>query len=205
VKAGADVITFSGDKLLGGPQAGLVAGQAELIERIRRHPLARALRVDKLTLAALEATLGLWRTGRRQAVPSVRMLEESADSVQARAEALGEAIGQVVPWMIVPCSSAAGGGTRPEEVIKSYAVSVRVERAHALAAWLRQAETPVLARVADGAVLLDLRTVEAADVCARARSLVEAFGRIVAGATAPQESGGGEEETVREASTPAGG
>src|SRR5262249_29697816 len=96
--AGADLICFSGDKLLGGPQAGIVVGRAELVERLRRHPLQRALRADKLTLAALEGTLGLYLDPQRarREIPVLRMLEEPAEGVRARAERLAEQVGGAV-------------------------------------------------------------------------------------------------------------
>jgi L-seryl-tRNA(Ser) seleniumtransferase len=158
--AGADVVCFSGDKLLGGPQAGIVAGRADLVERLRRHPLQRALRPDKLTLAALEGTLSLY-LDRPEEIPVLRMLREPAAAVRARAEHLAEAVGGTVEDTV----ARAGGGALPLAELPSFACAVEGE----LAALLRLHEPPVIAVVRDGRTLLDCRTLtdaEAAEVAA---------------------------------------
>src|SRR6266542_1394263 len=128
--AGADLVCFSGDKLLGGPQAGIVAGRADLVERLRRHPLQRALRADKLTLAALEGTLAAYR--REEETPVKRMLQEPAETVRARAERLAAATGGRVQETV----ARAGGGALPLAEIPSYACALEEE----LAASLRSAD-----------------------------------------------------------------
>jgi L-seryl-tRNA(Ser) seleniumtransferase len=158
--AGADLVCFSGDKLLGGPQAGIAAGRADLVELLRRHPLQRALRPDKLTLAALEGTLGLY-LDRPQEVPVLRMLREPAGAVRARAERLAEAVGGTVEETV----ARVGGGALPLADFESFACAVEEE----LAAALRAHEPPVIGVVRDGRTLLDCRTLtdaEAAEVAA---------------------------------------
>jgi L-seryl-tRNA(Ser) seleniumtransferase len=149
LEAGAHLVTFSGDKLLGGPQAGIVVGRADLVERLRRHPLQRAVRADKLTLAALEGTLAAYR--RREEVPVMRMLQEPAEAVRARAERLAAAAGGQVEETV----ARAGGGALPLAEIPSYACALEEE----LAAPLRSAEPPVVGIVRDGVLLLDCRTI----------------------------------------------
>jgi L-seryl-tRNA(Ser) seleniumtransferase len=158
--AGADLVCFSGDKLLGGPQAGIVAGRADLVERLRRHPLQRALRSDKLTLAALEGTLALY-LDRPDEIPVLRMLREPVPAVRARADRLAEATGGAVEETI----ARVGGGALPLAELPSYACAVEEELAPAL----RGHEPPVIAVVRDGRTLLDCRTLtdaEAVEVAA---------------------------------------
>ena len=152
--AGADLVCFSGDKLLGGPQAGIVVGRADLIERLRRHPLQRALRADKLSLAALEGTLALY-LDRPEEIPVLRMLREPAEAVRARAERLAEAVGGSVEETV----ARVGGGALPLAELPSYACAVEEE----LAAALRSHDPPVIAVVRDGRTLLDCRTLTDAD------------------------------------------
>jgi L-seryl-tRNA(Ser) seleniumtransferase len=149
LEAGAHLVTFSGDKLLGGPQAGVAVGRADLIERLRRHPLQRAVRADKLTLAALEGTLASYRRG--GGTPVMRMLQEPAETVRARAERLAVAIGGRVEETV----ARAGGGSLPLAEIPSYACALEEE----LAGPLRSAEPPVIGIVRDGVLLLDCRTI----------------------------------------------
>ncbi len=165
---GADLVCFSGDKLLGGPQAGIVVGSAELVERLRRHPLQRALRADKLTLAALEGTLALYLDPERAAreVPVLRMLHEPAEAVLARAERLAEAVGGAVEETI----ARVGGGALPLAELPSFACAVE----EALAGPLRDADPPVVAVVRDGRCLLDCRTLtdsEADEAAASVRAV----------------------------------
>jgi L-seryl-tRNA(Ser) seleniumtransferase len=149
LRAGATLVTASGDKLLGGPQAGLLLGDAALVERLRRHPFARALRVDKLTLAALEATLS-------GPTPPVRAsLELPVDALRLRAERLRTELEATVPVEIIPSEAAVGGGGAPGVVIASVALSVDPD----LAGPLRGGEMPVVGRLHAGRLLLDLRTV----------------------------------------------
>jgi L-seryl-tRNA(Ser) seleniumtransferase len=154
VEAGATVVCFSGDKLLGGPQAGVIVGTAEAIARIRRHPLARAVRIDKLSLAALEATLELYRDPPRalREIPVLRAVAEPASAVRERATALAERLGGTV----VPTRARVGGGAVPLLELESFACAL--EGGDGLAASLRTGDPPVVARVQEGRVLLDCRT-----------------------------------------------
>ena len=147
--AGADLVCFSGDKLLGGPQAGVVVGRAELVERLRRHPLQRALRADKLTLAALEGTLALGPES-RNSVPVLRMLDEPVEAVRARAGRLAELVGGDVEDTV----ARVGGGALPLAELPSAACAVEEQLAEAL----RLGDPPVVALVRDGRTLLDCRT-----------------------------------------------
>jgi len=147
--AGADLVCFSGDKLLGGPQAGIVVGRADLVEKLRRHPLQRALRADKLTLAALEATLTV-AIDAPEEIPVVRMLRESPETVRARATRLAELVDGEVEETV----ARAGGGALPLTELPSFACAVGEE----LAAKLRACDPPVIALVRDGRTLLDCRT-----------------------------------------------
>ena len=158
LEAGADLVCFSGDKLLGGPQAGIVVGRADLVERLRRHPLQRALRADKLTLAALEATLGLYlEPGRAlREVPVLRMLFEPADAVRARAERLAG----LVEGSVEETVARVGGGALPLAELPSFACAVEEELGEAL----RTSEPPVIGIVRDGRLLLDCRTLTDAEV-----------------------------------------
>lgn len=161
VQAGADVVTFSGDKLLGGPQAGIIVGRAELIARLRQHPLARALRVDKMTLAALEATLAAYRRGTAELeIPVWRMIAAPVERLEERARRWLEALrGARVPATVLSSVSTVGGGSLPGETLPTWALGIRTSHASRLAALLRQGEPPVIARIEEDTVLLDPRTV----------------------------------------------
>jgi L-seryl-tRNA(Ser) seleniumtransferase len=152
LEAGADLVCFSGDKLLGGPQAGIVVGRAELVERLRRHPLQRAVRADKLTLAALEGTLGLYLDPERafSEIPVLRMAAEPADAVKARAERLAKLVGAEIEETV----ARIGGGALPLAELPSFACAIEEE----LAGPLRSGEPPVIGVVRDGRLLLDCRT-----------------------------------------------
>ena len=152
--AGADLVCFSGDKLLGGPQAGMIVGRADLVERLRRHPLQRALRADKLTLAALEGTLRLALDAPDE-IPVLRMLREPPGAVLARAERLAAAIGGEVEETV----ARAGGGALPLAEFPSYACAVE-ER---LGERLRRGTPPVVGILRDGRLLLDCRTLTDAE------------------------------------------
>jgi L-seryl-tRNA(Ser) seleniumtransferase len=169
LRGGAGVVTFSGDKLLGGPQAGLVAGQRSLVEPMRRNPLYRALRVDKMTLAALDATLTEHEAGRaRETVPVLRMIHTPRDEIRSRADALARRLAQAAPDLELSLQdgqSAVGGGAAPTVGLPTVVVSI----AHPalgpdqLAETLRAGEPPVIVRVAEDRLLVDLRTVPATD------------------------------------------
>ena len=162
---GADLVCFSGDKLLGGPQAGIVAGRADLVEKLRRHPLQRALRADKLTLAALEGTLQL-HLDAPERIPVLRMLRQDAAAIRARAERLASLTGGTVEETV----ARVGGGALPLAELPSFACAVD----EALAAPLRSGEPPVVGIVRDGKLLLDCMTLadeEIDEVAAAVRCL----------------------------------
>ena len=176
ITAGADLVTFSGDKLLGGPQAGLIVGRADLIARLRRDPLARAVRPDKVTLAALAATLGLYRSGRALAeIPVWRMMAASVVGLQVRAAAVVAAVGDPRATS-TDLDSTVGGGALPGETLPSFGVALAVRGADRLLAALRTGDPPIVARIADGRVLLDLRTIDPADDAAVGAALRVALG-----------------------------
>jgi L-seryl-tRNA(Ser) seleniumtransferase len=158
---GADVVTFSGDKLLGGPQAGIILGRRDLIAEMGRNPLLRALRVDKMTLAAMEATLIVYLEGSIEDVPVWTMLSATLGDLRARAEKIVSAIPEAFKAEVVPTSSVTGGGSLPGTQIESWAVAiVHPERSVAdLQEALRKGNPPVIARVEDDGLLFDLRTV----------------------------------------------
>jgi L-seryl-tRNA(Ser) seleniumtransferase len=168
IAAGADLVTFSGDKLLGGPQAGVVAGRAELVERLRRHPLQRALRADKLTLAALEGTLAILTDPERARaeIPVLRMLDEPVEAVRERAERLAGLIGGEVEETV----ARVGGGALPLAELPSSACAVEEQ----LGQELRLGDPPVVGIVRDGRLLLDARTLAEGDVDEVARAVLRA-------------------------------
>jgi L-seryl-tRNA(Ser) seleniumtransferase len=169
LRAGADLVTFSGDKLLGGPQAGVVVGRADLVERLRRHPLQRALRADKLSLAALEGTLALaLDPGTAGEIPVLRMLHEPVEAVRSRAERLAELTGGVVEDTL----SRVGGGALPLAELPSHACALEEE----LAERLRHGEPPVISVVRDGRTLLDCRTLSDEEAELAAVAVVAARG-----------------------------
>jgi L-seryl-tRNA(Ser) seleniumtransferase len=161
--SGVDVVCFSGDKLLGGPQAGILLGRDALVESLRTHPLMRAFRTDKLTYAALEATLAEYLAGRAAiTVPVQRMLALDVDAIEARARALAERLVDT-GWQValMSGSSAVGGGSGPGVVLPTVLVVIERNRlgAAALEARLRGLDTPIVARILDDRVVLDLRTI----------------------------------------------
>ena len=161
--AGADLVTFSGDKLLGGPQAGLIVGRADLIVRLRRDPLARAVRPDKVTLAALAATLRLYEVGLAATeIPLWRMIATSVAALQDRAIALVLAVADE-RVTVAAMESTVGGGSLPGETLPSVGLAIGGRGADRRLAALRTGDPAIIGRVADGHVLLDLRTVDPAD------------------------------------------
>jgi L-seryl-tRNA(Ser) seleniumtransferase len=163
LNAGVDVITFSGDKLLGGPQAGILAGKRVLLERIHKNPLFRALRVDKLTIAALEATISLYLQGKLQAIPALRMIQLPTEAIRRRATSLAESISALPQFLarIQDGDSVIGGGSTPAQSLPTTLLAVTHSRhsAQEIEGLLRQNSPPVIARVEQEALLLDLRTV----------------------------------------------
>jgi L-seryl-tRNA(Ser) seleniumtransferase len=176
LRAGVDVVAYSGDKLLGGPQAGMLSGRPEAIARIRANPLFRALRVDKFTYAALEATLMAYIKQNHNAIPAIRMLRLSSNEIRGRAEAVMAKIGDVgaLKVEIIEGESVIGGGTAPSATLPTslLAVTHKSMNADAFAARLRAVEPPIVARIEDGRVLLDLRTVFPEQDAAIAQALV---------------------------------
>jgi len=162
--AGADLVCFSGDKLLGGPQAGIIVGRKDLLEKIKKHPLARAVRADKTCLAGITATLTHYlRDEAEREIPVLRMLTEDLDSIRRRAERLG--------GDLVEGESEVGGGSFPGATLKTWLVAVRDPEPDALVARLRAGDPPIIARILDGRVVLDPRTILPAQIEAVARAL----------------------------------
>ncbi len=157
LRAGVDLITFSCDKLMGGPQAGIIAGRADLVARVRRNPLFRALRADKLTYAALGATLRSWITGQTDDLPVVRMIRMPAEEIRARAEHFAAAVNAIgLRAELLAGESVAGGGSTPGLTLPTTLVAIA---APGLESRLRAGNPPVITRVEDDRVLIDLRTV----------------------------------------------
>jgi len=183
--AGADVITFSGDKLLGGPQAGIIAGRRAIVDRIRRNPVYRALRVDKLTIAAMEATLSAVLRGAPDEIPTLRMIRLGAAEIERRARAFSAAVAGRVPANeleieVVPGHSVVGGGSTPDQHLPTYLVRLSTLRYSAgeLEARLRQTGaglTPVIARIENDRLVLDLRTVDPGEESALLEVLLAAI------------------------------
>jgi L-seryl-tRNA(Ser) seleniumtransferase len=163
LKAGADVVTFSGDKLLGGPQAGILVGKREPLERIRKNPLFRALRVDKLTIAALEATASLYLQGGLDSIPALRMMRLSKEQIAVRAARLADRISAVPGFTVIlrDGESVIGGGSTPGQSLPTSVIAVRHSQLSAakLEEMLRRRKPAILGRVEQGEFLIDLRTV----------------------------------------------
>ena len=175
LRAGVDVVTYSGDKLLGGPQAGLLSGRPELVARMRANSLFRALRVDKLTYAALEATLLAYLKRDCDAIPTLRMMRLTKDELGQRAASLAEKVrSSTLNAEVIDGESVIGGGAAPSSVLPTRLLALSCEGLSAddLAARLRNSDPPVIARVEQGRVLIDLRTVFSEQDDALARALV---------------------------------
>ncbi|HKO62767.1 MAG TPA: L-seryl-tRNA(Sec) selenium transferase, partial [Pyrinomonadaceae bacterium] len=166
IAAGVDVVSFSGDKLLGATQAGLIVGKQPIVDRLRKHPMYRALRVDKLSLAALEATLESHRRGATDEIPTLQMLSLTIETLQARAAAFVSTLSDSpVRAVVIEGNSAIGGGSGPNvhpataliSIQHSSMTIVEIERR------LRHASPPIIARITDGRLVLDLRTVQPAE------------------------------------------
>ncbi|HME06588.1 MAG TPA: L-seryl-tRNA(Sec) selenium transferase [Bryobacteraceae bacterium] len=156
LKAGVNLVSFSGDKLLGGPQAGLLAGDAGLIARLRRNPMFRALRLDKLIYQALETTLRAWLFERWDLIPTLRMIEQSADELRTRAERFAESIPGAD---VIPGHSVIGGGATPEQTLDTWLVVLKPADIVSAERFCRLNRPPVIARIDDGQLCFDLRTV----------------------------------------------
>ena len=165
LSGGVDVVSFSGDKLLGGPQAGIILGRKELIEKIRKHPLNRALRIDKMTLAALEATLKIYKEGKElEEIPVWKMVSQPISDIEKRAKRLIQKIAFIKSEAEIDIEkvvSEIGGGALPLETLPSFAVTVKPMKttAEKLYKHLRELPEPVIARIKDGKIVFDMRTV----------------------------------------------
>jgi L-seryl-tRNA(Ser) seleniumtransferase len=179
VDAGVDVVTFSGDKLLGGPQAGIIVGKAEWVDKLKKHPMMRALRLDKLTLSALEATLRAYLDPERalREVPVLRMLSEGPEEIGKRADKLVEMLDAETTRKliieVIDTTGRVGGGAMPTAELKSKAVALNPNHlsANRIDAFLRMAEPPVVGRIHDDRLLLDMRCVTEAEIGSLAESL----------------------------------
>jgi L-seryl-tRNA(Ser) seleniumtransferase len=159
IRAGIDLISFSGDKLLGGPQAGIISGRKLYVDKIRQNPLFRALRVDKLTIAVLEYVLRAYLRGELDAIPVWKMLRVSEGELRGRAAAFAERIGHGA--RPIPLKSVVGGGSAPETYIPSWGVALEFTGMgiSEIEGQLRRADPPVIVRVENGYVILDFRTI----------------------------------------------
>ena len=175
MKSGVDLVTFSGDKLLGGPQGGIIVGSQELVEKIRKNPLARAVRVDKMTIAAFEATLMDYLDPEKalQSIPVLQMLFQPLETIKLRARKIAAQLRKQIVGAdialgitVVRDSSKAGGGSLPEAEFETYAVSIDQKHitVNELETRLRTGSTPVIARIKDNALLLDARTIQDQDI-----------------------------------------
>ena len=180
---GIDVVTFSGDKLLGGPQAGLIVGRKEVVDILRKHPMARALRSDKLTLAALEATLKLYLDPQKalQEIPTLRMLATPAEDLKQRCDALlpeiKKAIGDTCMLEVVSATSTVGGGALPLTELPGWAIALQPKEIsiNTLVRRLRETDPAVVGRVQDNRLLIDPRTLDSSEDKALTRALQQAF------------------------------
>ncbi len=180
IKAGVDIVAFSGDKLLGGPQCGIVAGWQQLIDKLRKHPLYRVLRVDKLTIAALGATLDSYIRGTQtDEIPVIKMLSATADEIKSRAEAFVSSLveSSSLKLEVIEGTSAIGGGSAPTSHPETFlvAISHAEKTADLLAASLRSNDPPIMTRIENDKVLIDLRTVAATET----NDIDEALRRLV--------------------------
>jgi L-seryl-tRNA(Ser) seleniumtransferase len=167
LETGADVVTFSGDKLLGGPQTGIIVGRNEIIDRVKANPLNRALRIDKLTLAALESTLMLYGQGPEALykIPALGMLMASQEQLRRRAKRLHRLIRRHVPDLpatVAPDHSRVGGGALPLQALPTWVVAIQPRQipVEGLETALRHGDTPVIARIAQDRLVLDVRTMQ---------------------------------------------
>lgn len=180
VRAGAALVTFSGDKLLGGPQAGIIVGRRNLVDFLRHFPLTRALRVDKMTLAGLQATLLHYLKGEAlQAIPTWRMIARPPEELRATAERWAETLGAAgLPAVVTAGQSAVGGGSLPGETLPTWCVAITTPSPDTLARQLRAHEPPVIALIQDDQLRLDPRTVQPDEEDTLLQALVHAYHQI---------------------------
>jgi L-seryl-tRNA(Ser) seleniumtransferase len=173
---GADLISFSGDKLLGGPQAGIIAGRAEVVARVRKNPLYRALRLDKMSVQALGGGLRKLVLGELDSIPALLMIRQSAEEIRVRALHLASQLHE--PCVaIVPGESVVGGGATPEQPISTFLVAIACEDAAGVERRLRAQDPPVIARIERDRLMIDLRTVFEEEESELARGLTRALGK----------------------------
>ena len=183
VASGADIITFSGDKLLGGPQAGFIVGKKDVLENIRQNPITRALRIDKLTLASLESTLRLYRDEEKavQAIPTLRMITESIDSITKKAESLKRMLTKINPHRLkvdlLNLPSRAGGGSLPLLELPSKCLGIKIDgiSANTIERELRAGRPPIIGRIEDDYYVIDPRTLQDGDL----KTIKSAFDRLL--------------------------
>lgn len=170
---GADIVSFSGDKLLGGPQAGIILGRKKYIDLLKSHPLMRAIRIDKMTLAALEATLRLYISGQENKIPVISMLTASADELRTRALLLVDSLAaRGVPAELIPLQGQVGGGSAPEVELEGWGAAISCPLSpNLLESRLRTCEVPVIGRICSGRFCLDVRTMSDADISAAAEAI----------------------------------
>jgi L-seryl-tRNA(Ser) seleniumtransferase len=167
---GVDLVCFSGDKLLGGPQAGIIVGGEKYVEKLRTYPMARAVRVDKMQIAALEAVLLAYSRGAQFELPVWRMLQEPASAVKERASALSRALdGGLEGASVEGCVSTVGGGSLPGFELPSFAVRLKTANPQTFVANLREGSPPVFCRVEADSLVFDMRTVDPSEISVLAR------------------------------------
>ena len=177
VRAGVDVVSFSGDKLLGGPQAGIIVGKKAIVDKLKKHPLTRAMRVDKMTLAALESTLRSYEIGAYNEIPTIAMLAVTQDQLRAKADALcGLMTAAGIAAEVVPTEGQVGGGSVPTQMLKSFAVAVQPAGVNLdqLEANLRVGSPAIVGRINHDRFLLDVRTLKESDYADIVRAVGEA-------------------------------
>jgi L-seryl-tRNA(Ser) seleniumtransferase len=183
IKQGADLVTFSGDKLLGGPQAGIIIGKEKMIRKIQENPMLRAMRIDKMTFAALEATFMQYLDEEEalQNIPTMRMLTESGKAINKRARRILSALKKTVSGNayleVLPEQSRAGGGSLPETDFPTFVVSIKPFNmsVNALEKKLRQGDLPVITRIKENELLIDARTVQDREVKTLVDCIITAF------------------------------
>src|SRR5258706_490629 len=183
---GADAVTFSADKLFAGPQAGFIAGRTDLVGRLAAHPVARVVRPDKLTLAALAATIAAWKTGKWREFPIYRAAGQSLEQLEERGEKIRDAVRareRALSLEIVPATAFFGGGTSPDKPFPSRALTVSLPPTSTedLSARLRGGTPPIVARIEDGRLLLDLRSIAPSEDA----EVIEALARLTAETPGP--------------------
>jgi L-seryl-tRNA(Ser) seleniumtransferase len=183
IKSGVDLVTFSGDKLLGGPQAGIIAGKAKMIQKIQKNPMLRALRIDKMTFAALEATFMQYLDEEEviKNIPAMRMLTQPEETIKKRAKRVLSLLRKSIPdraeLNVLPDQSRAGGGSLPEADFPTFAVSIKPLSfsVNELEKRLRLGDPPVIARIKEDMMLIDARTVQDREVKVLAGCIIKAF------------------------------